>query len=357
MVESLGQMLSSFWTWLGSSAPSGSMGLLLGALAILLALRLYHKMYRLLPDRGSFFHEIPRLISHVPHSAISASHHIRAGVLLVAGMSLIVGIGFAQLFSFDASMRSYSATNAGFALGVVSVALVLWTLHQTKKIERLQGEPIRRFDSLVKIMTDEIDKLVELWDANRDKSAAVFRVYIVTNNPYFGVNSFPGKKVALDYDGAVKRLVGRFRECKRTGQTGGYRLRIMCADPDKLGEFNSHYSDRDGYDAKTRNELSEGFISAVAADLGADAIIRIPVTVAEVQFVIIGDTVFEFILEPPTDAAARVRGSNIQHTTRIEDRVVAERFERYVYFLESLILARPAAVSGGAPPGGSTARR
>ena len=310
---------------------------LIATASTFLGLFIYYRIYRVLPARSGFFGEIPRLIAGVSASTVKARQHIWAGAFLFAGLSLIVGMGAADLFPDHADIRGFKSTNAGLVLGILTLFLALWTLYQTKRLERLQGEGIKGFDTLIGAIRKETDNLVQRWDDSRDRSSDVFRLYMITNNPYFGINSYPGKAVSLDYASSLKKLAERVRTQRLKTKGKEFKFRIVCADKLTLENFNENYEDLGIYDKATRNEESENFIQDLDNCLGHDAFHRLPLEIPAVQFVVVGDVVFEFILESPDSKASRARGSNIIHTTRIDDRLVAERFERYIEFLGAVL--------------------
>ena len=313
--------------------------LALGVAAIIFGLFRLRQLWVKLADPGSFLAELPRLLAHVPHGSITAADHILAGVPLFVGLSLTA----ASLLPASIWGADPAASVAGLSLGVLTLCLVFWTLHQTSRLTRLQGDRIDRFDVLIRLMTDEVNKLVVKWDDNRDKSSSLFRIYMVTNNPYFGVNSYPGKAVTLNFSNAMNGVIERGSALGAPSTKGGvapddghgFRVVVMCASKKGIAEFNGYYGDTTGWDLRIRNNLSEKFIAGLQGIKGAN-VIRLDVRVAEMQFVVIGDVVFEFILEDPDDKASRARGSNIRHTTRIDDPAVARRFERYLKFLQIL---------------------
>src|ERR1051325_649691 len=138
----------------------------IGVLSTVLGLYLCYRMYRRLAEKIGFFKDLPRLISHVPHSTITAKNHIWAGVFLFSGVSMIAGMICAMIFSSDMNLQSYMATSAGLGLGMLTLTLSFWTLYQTKKLERLQGENINRFDELIASITNRIETLIDKYDEN-----------------------------------------------------------------------------------------------------------------------------------------------------------------------------------------------
>ena len=351
--ESLSTWQSIVKSWHAFETSAGAwMFFGIGAFSTLIGLYLCYRMYQRLSEKNGFFNDLPRLISHVPHSTITAKNHIWAGVFLFSGVSMMAGMACAKIFSADMNLQGYMATSAGLGLGILTLALSFWTLYQTKKLERLQGENINRFDELIASITDRIKTLIDKYDENRDKSSSLFRVYLVTNNPYFGVNSYRGKRVTLDYKNAFDRLADRikaFRQSTSSTVPGqGFKLKVICADCENVAQFNSHYYTTEKQAEHTlANCLTEEFITELKEAAGDNCFIRIPMPIAEVQFAVIADTVYEFILTAPNDHQSKARGSDIKYTTRIEDRVVADRFERYMVFLENLIQHSPNARLGG----------
>src|SRR5205085_3425207 len=139
------------------------------------------------------------------------------------------------------------------------------------------------------------------------------RVYLVTNNPYFGVNSYPGKKVTLKYKNVFDELADRLTVLSRTRSNHptfqGFKFKVICADAENIAKFNAHYYTAETQDAKLDADSStEEFILHLSTAGGEGSFLRIPRAIADVQFAVIGDVVFEFILSAPDDQHSKARG-------------------------------------------------
>jgi len=317
-------------------------GLLLLATALLLVgLYFAARLRQLLPTKNRLWHDIPKLISHVPNETVTAWHHVRLGLLLVLGFGIVGALLWTSLSAGDMTANSYIATSVGVMIGLLALPFTLWTLYQTKRLERLQGEPIQRFDQLIKAMTTELRRLKLLYEENKDRSSSAFRLCLVTNNPFFGVITYPDKTESRDFRLAVEGIAACIRDHRnqrperRKGQ--GIVMKVICANESRLAEFNARYFDASAAEElKAANIASEKFLTDLIGDVGEGAIVRIGTAVGEAQYAVIGDVVFEFLLESPHGPGAKTRGSDIASTTRIEDKAAADRFERFTVFLEAL---------------------
>lgn len=333
----------------------------IGALATLVGFVFWAVIFSKIRRREKFWKSLPSIIAHVHHRTIHAGHHIIAALLGFSGASLLAGFLWARMFHANVSDAGYMMTNAGMALGVLTLVLTMWTLNQTMKLERLHGVGIERFDELIKEITKEIIDLVDRYDTNRDMSSNLFRVILVTNNPYFGIISYKGRPVTLDFKNAFDKLADRIKAEKDKNPSAlrsGFRVKIICADQRQLNEFLAPYFNKDTDKIKhdDAKKESEEFIMRLSERMGTESIVRAPIKISEAQFAVVGDFVFEFFLEP-TDGKNifwKTRGSNIRATNKIHDRGAADRFEHFARFLEELIQdgsgTVPPAIDGGLPP-------
>lgn len=333
----------------------------IGASACVFGVIVWFVIFARVRGRGKFWKLLPSVIAHVHHRKVHAAHHIIATLFAFSGVSLVVGFVWAKTFHSNPSDAGYMMTNAGMALGVLTLILTIWTLNQTMKLERLHGEGIERFDELIKEITRQMEDLVERYDDNRDKSSGLYRVVLVTNNPYFGIISYKGRPLTTDFETAFHRLAGRIEaegEAGFVASRSGFRLKIICADKQRLSEFVASYFV--GNDAQIKIDeainKSEEFIEHLIQKAGAESVVRIPMRVSEAQFAVVGDHVFEFFLDSQdeTNMLWKKRGSNIRATNMIHDRGAADRFERFAQFLEELIAdgkgAQPPHDGSGSPP-------
>ncbi len=316
-------------------------------------------------ERRSWLKQLPSIIAHVHHRKVTLAHHIVAAIFAFSGFSLIAGFLWAKTFSSQEPTASYMMTNAGLALGVLTVVLAIWTLNQTMRLERLQGERIDRFDELINKITTELRDLMRRYDESRDKALGLFRVILVTNNPFFGVVSYRGMPVSNHFKNAFDALADQIK-AQREQPDSGFKVKLICANSSVLAQFVDLYFE----ETESSEMASEAFIESLSERMGTESVVRAPIKISEAQFAVVGDVVFEFLLEAPAlvpdKKVRKARGSNIRATNRIEDRDAADRFERFTYFLEELILngkgtqppqggvsPPPTAPVSGSPPTGS----
>jgi hypothetical protein len=327
----------------------GTVFIILGGIAFLAGVAVWWGIRTRIHNDRNFVKQIPSIIAHVHR--VHPAYHILGAILGFSGLSLIAGFLWVALFKKDATAGSYMMTSAGMALGILTLVLSIWTLNQTMRLERLQGEAIERFDQLILTMVEDLRALLKRYKTSQDKSSDLFRVILVTNNPFFGIISYRGENEAQEFKNAFDALADLIKDEKaKDHDESGFYVKLICAEETGLKDFTAPYFEPGDNDSEDRKEElqkkgdnvvkeSEEFIKSLKDRMGAECIVRSPIKISEAQFAVIGDVVFEFLLEPPDTAKSswRARGSNINETNRIEDSGAADRFKRFARFLEELI--------------------
>ncbi len=277
----------------------------------------------------SFRDKVMCLVSHVPDDESPAWPHVFAGVMASFGFCVFVGV---VLACWPTSSLHYDETGtflaaSGFVFAILISVISFWTLWQTRKIERLYGESIEGFKGLTQKIAEEIAKLNDDFRKHGQKASKHHRIFIVTTNPYFGILSFHGDKEEQDFK---LNLLGASDYVKKTSaQKDGekYVLEVICGDSNQIIKFNEHFykEHEPGTDSaaeiKRSNDATEHFIKSIEDNTGAGSIIRTSV-IPEVQFAIIGNVVYEFILLPPRKESP----TGIMGARRIADRAICSRF-------------------------------
>ncbi|MCO6438156.1 MAG: hypothetical protein J5J06_13765 [Phycisphaerae bacterium] len=288
--------------------------------------------------QGFTFREtIAQLASHLPDDSSSAWPHIICGVVLTLGISLVGGFaleGFSAQFD-DRVPTGTGATLAGVIFGAEIGMISFWTLWQTKRIERGQGVMVHGFPALVTAMSREMKTLWEELERSDWTPQAHHRFLLVTTNPWFGMLSNPNAAWTQEFREGLERLAHAVRTCEEKKAVRRFVFGILMGDAARLKEFHGLYhSDLNG-DAREKaveeatKKLNE-FV-AILKQYGAnDNQIRAKASVPAIQFAIIGNVVFEFILDT-------VGGATEVHRARmLRERVLCERFVQTYSVLESL---------------------
>ncbi|HVF58885.1 MAG TPA: hypothetical protein VNJ70_03620 [Thermoanaerobaculia bacterium] len=311
----------------------------IGALCIVIGLAGYNWLYwRARGDFSGFaFREtIAQLVSHLPDDDSAAWPHILSGVALTVGVSLVSGFaieGFAA--QFDGRVPTGTgATLAGIIFGAEIGAISFWTLWQTKRIERGQGQMVHGFSALATAMSREMKFLWEELERSSWVPQADHRFLLVTTNPWFGMLSSPHSKSTTEFREGLERLAHAVTSCKNS-KPRGFTFGILMGDAERLKEFHElYFSDLSGAakDAAVQGATDKlnGLIDTLLK-YGVDRDnIKEKVSVPAFQFAVIGGVVFEFILDT-------VGGTTEVHRARmLRERVLCERFVQTYRVLEAL---------------------
>ena len=300
----------------------------IGVVFLVAAIFLGHFISRQVPK--PLHVRIAWVVSHIPN--VPPYMNILVVLLGFSGISLIGGFVWTRLFDVNLDVSSYAMTCAGMTLGVVTLILTTWTLHQTRRLEILKGDTIQHFGILVKRLTEDISLLEETYKASVDKDLDRFRLIIVTNNPYFGVLSFArserDKEIAKDF----KNAIGSYAEHLEKDDN---KVKVICTTDEEMKKFEKPYfSDSEEDERETARIETTRFLTTLKESLGDNAIVRCPLRISDAQYAVIGDVVYEFLLKP---AGNKSRITDIDKVVRIEDRDVADRFQRFSEFLVELI--------------------
>ena len=317
--------------------------LISGTIATCISLVVYTSIY--IYYRQSFFgmsvwDKLTYLISHVPDDRSAAWPHICAGVLFCAGVCLIGGTMIAGLpFVVKKFDQHATALTAGSLIfGVLISVISFWTLWQTKRIEQLQGANITGFKNLVAAITHEIERVNRDFLDHGNRASVGHRVLLATTNPYFGLLSFPDTIEERRFANAMCDAAKNVRSSANGNRK--FQMRILCANADHVHSFNDDFfkkaepaqsEDERKQATKTADERTEKFVSDLET-YAADQVVKRQSAIPMLQFAVVGNVVFEFILlEPRTGASTGIAGAR-----KIEDRLVCDRFCKHLDLLERL---------------------
>jgi hypothetical protein len=309
-----------FWIDLG-------LCLLLAALVTYIMIFLYHRESL----RGMTIKtKIAYLISRVPDEDSSAWPHVLAGVLACLGFCLLIGsvVATMSFVSADFNRHSTALTAGSLVFAVLISAVSFWTLWQTKKIEQLQGSNIENFRELMEAMVRDMEAINTDFIANNSRAREHHRIYLVTTNPLFGKLSFPSARVTQQFEDAMRHNAAH---AGRSGDNGrdnsGFSMEILCGNADAIRIFHRTFfrgkgeelAAADDHQVVRACEETERVIRSLNEASGS-VIVHRAARVPKTQFAIIGNIVYEFILDAPGFQ------SEVHRARRIGDRVACERF-------------------------------
>lgn len=293
----------------------------IGALAVALASLGYWRMWSRRKDlfKGLAFTEIlTSLLSHLPDEDSPAYPHVILGVMLLGGIaSLATGIANAVITSNSHQMDISAAVTIGAATFAVLLSFIsFWTLWQTRRIEQLQGSEIQGFDDLIIRITKDIRKISK--EAKSLSSGARrehLRVLLITKNPYWGVLSYPDEDFTGQFRVAIELLAKQAKEHL-------VKFEVLCGRPETIRAFNAeilHQADDNPLVIERCNDTRK-FIEDVSRLAEGEKIFHEAREIPKLQFAIVGNVVYEFIL------SAGVQQSEIHRARCIREKRTCERF-------------------------------
>jgi hypothetical protein len=320
-----------------------------GLLLVLAALMTYVLIYFFyrnsllgVPLRG----KLSYLISRVPDEDSPAWPHVLGGVLMCLGFCLLVGsyVALMPFVSADFNRHSTALTAGGLMFAVLISAVSFWTLWQTKKIEQIQGSNVGSFRELIEMMVRDMESLSDDFRANNNRVREHHRVFLVTTNPYFGKLSFPFDKVTQKFEDAMSHNAKHVKSSSSPDRTEGFQMEVLCGDLSAIVKFHQIFyrgkgevvAATDDNQVVKASQDTEAFIRRLNEDAGCEIVHRAQ-RVPKTQFAIIGNVVYEFILEAPGFQ------SEIHRARRIGDKVACDRF------LETFRLLKDLSVKGDTP--------
>jgi hypothetical protein len=270
-------------------------GVLLFILGVFVYIYIWSKNKNDLPDGQSWYRSIAYILSFTPRSSVVV--HIIAGICVTLGLALSGGyfIGY-RLNPNTLTSHSSAVGIASTIFSVLTCFITFWTLNQTKKIEHNQGHKIYDFPTLITRMANDINGLIRSYKENYKEEAQEFhRVYLITEHPFFGHMSFP----ADDY---TKNLLFGYERLKELleERDSGFVFEMICGSPGCVGEFIGQYYSGISNEETKRKRIEQEvnyFEKKISDFVEAGIATRVEELPRYPQFAIIGNTVFEFLIQ------------------------------------------------------------
>jgi hypothetical protein len=348
---SSGAVSTGFAGWLSNSISSWladptKIWIIIGLIFFACGVYVYRKIAGENKDRLALLsrrEKLAALFSYVPTDPSirpTPVKHIVAGVLAFIGLSLFVG----GLLSHLVVHPNYNEHSAALSLAGMIFALLLsglsfWTLWQTKKIESLQGAHISGFKKLTSDLADAIKDVHDDFVRHGCSASSHHRVIFVTNNPYFGVLSFFNDPVEIKFREALTNVA---HDVSRSMGSTKFTLMVLCGNEPTIEKFNKEFfenkspqenqQDREA-EIRKANQSTEEFLSKLTGEAEGNAtVVFRGADIPDIQFAIIGNTVFEFILlEPRPGSITGIAGAR-----KIDDALVCNRFLEHFKIFKKL---------------------
>jgi len=297
--------------------------MVLTGLSVYLSLFFHH---REVFDRQNAVKTIFDLISHVPEAKAGPGAHIFAGVSVVGGIA--VGLAAVILDVVVPTERSAGTivSLSSLILGVVFSAIALWTLWQTRRLDFQLGFQISGFHDLIVHINKEIKDLIRsVQSAYAMRPQPFHRVYLVTTNPFFGRLSHPHSPETTDFLSYLFTLAQFVAQTHRASVADANAeplvFKIICGTSEAINNFHREfYGTRPGAEeliARADDDAERAIreIDKWAVDAGADPIFCRKSRIPRVQFMIAGNTLYEFTMDSVNNQT-EIYNTNVSRDSR-----------------------------------------
>ena len=279
------------------------------------------------------------LFSHVDSVHTGPAPHIISGVLTLAGGVGLISLAVLRFLipsKFDAAMT----LSLFSAIAVLFFAAIeIWTLWQAKRIAFDKGYIVSDFKTLIRQLTEEL-KLMEQSiriDYELQPERQIHRFYAVAPHFFFGMLSFPRERITRDYRNALVDL------CEVRGAcTESFPIDIICSDDASIHEWHMKYF-RLSRDKDAKIKSADETFNALLNDMDREArrpdetdysIFSRMEDVPKVQFMIIGNKLFEFTMNSANNS------TNIFNTQVVSDARLCDAYIEQYKFIKNLALKK-----------------
>ncbi len=289
----------------------------LSTIFIILGSYSYFKLFRdfrVLREQRTISERLVDLISHVPDPKAGPGPHIFAGVTLIFGIALAFGTIVADVSSEPEDFLSYVISLSSLIVGTLFSAISLWTLWQTRRLEYQAGYKIFDFHHLIIVLNKELDNLLSSLRNYQKKPQPFHRVYLVTTQPFLGMLTYPNSKETSKFESSLFECARLYSdlvlEFNNNSIPRMFEFQVICGDKSAISEFHKKYFTANGtteskladlddtveIKIKQMNELArtQNKKNKITENLGP--FLRMD-HVPKVQYMIIGNKLFEFTLE------------------------------------------------------------
>ncbi|PYS25140.1 MAG: hypothetical protein DMF72_02575, partial [Acidobacteria bacterium] len=193
------------------------------------------------------------------------------------------------------------------------------------------------FQALIIGITEQIKLVNADFQSHNFNAREYHRVLIVTTNPRFGLLSFPDKEFTRDFAHAMQDAADNVKISRRGNADNKFMLEILCGDEETLNQFHqTFYKATDVGDNRVKDatDATKDFIDDLGhralGKPGHDGIVFEVNEILKTQFAVVGNVVFEFMMETPG------LQTEIHQTRRIREKVVCDRFRDLFDLLKQL---------------------
>lgn len=271
------------------------------------------------------------LFSHVNADDATATPHIIAGLSTMVGLIGLITLAIVAI-------QPFAEVDASLMLSLFSALTVLffaateiWTLWQTRRISHERGHKIDTFPQLIARLAKDLEKLEKAIRKDfKNKPHDHHRLYIVAPHFLFGMLSHPDADETIKYKEALTRLFERRRVCETP-----FPIEVICGtDFEIIAWHKGHIKDADSDELQTKNDEFEQYLKYLdergtrEGETGSFFTRISPVP--DVQFMIIGNTLFEFTMN------SKNKNTEILNTQVMYSRRTCESYINQFKFIKNI---------------------
>ena len=245
------------------------------------------------------------LFSHLPVAETGPAAHVVAGASLVSGLALLSAIFLADGLGENGRFFEITMASAGLFIAVSFSFVTIWTLWQTRRLDFQAGYKIFDFLDLIKKLNHELDVLIDSYvNVYAGRAQPFHRVYLVTTEPFLGSLSYKKSRETDIFRGHLEKLSTLRADSLRVNNGDEkFHFHVVCGDHNTIQKFHESFyrcsstpleEVRRG--AERANKDIDRFNEVVQEAGGVGPFYRSN-RVPPVQFMVIGNKLFEFTLE------------------------------------------------------------
>jgi len=293
---------------------------------------LYRK-YRVLREDKSTSEAVIDIISHVPEIGAGPGPHILAGISLVCGFSLLSSTIISDIVAPKGEFIAYLVSVSSLSIAAVFSSISMWTLWQARRLEFQAGYKIHDFYHLIINLNKDLEALlVSIRESYHLKAQPFHRVYLITTQPFLGMLSYPNSEASNKFKSLLKQCVDVYYDTildfNLENAKNIFEFHVLCGDCELFKKFHQSFYQNSGVDAKKINNINievETEIDAlnkkvkrgnskdlIKSDLGPFHRMK---AVPSVQFMIIGNKLYEFTLEAG-NSQSEIFNTQVVHDSR-----------------------------------------
>jgi hypothetical protein len=266
------------------------------------------------------------LISHVPSPNSGPGFHVLAGTSLVGGLSIGLATVLSDIAVPFSDFTPAVVSTASLLIGLTFSSVSLWTLWQARRLDFQAGYKIHDFHDLIARINRDLTALFEsLQGVYQLRAQPYHRVYLVTTQPFLGMLSYPNSTETREFQEHFRTLArltaDTIRLHKRGDSSHDLDFQVICGDPLAIKEFHRSFYHQS---ARTPEELAalddsvereiQQMSDVIMAAGGTGPFLRTR-DVPRVQFMIIGNKLYEFTLDPG-NSVTEIFNTQVLHDSR-----------------------------------------